>query len=446
MLTKKILALVLAISMVLSFACALASCDVLLEDLEEGLEEDTKNESEKEKVTTTRTSREQDTEESTEESTKESTKESIEKNTQFITKEEDTTVTEESTTAHSNLKMSEYTVEVINAAGRPMEGISIDVYFKDEIIVTGITDSDGKCVFDLLDGRAYTVSYGNVPEGYNESIGGYMFNGRSLEIVLWSSAIEDTDLDGVKYELGDVMRDFTVTTTDGETFTLSEVLEEKDCVMINFFFTSCGPCLREFPHIDSVASKYSDDVAVIAIDPIDTEEQVKRYKEEYGLTLDMATADLDLAKAFDLIGYPTSVFIDSHGVICLIEVGSLPSEEPFKRAFDYFTSPDYTQKLFESIDEIPNIENVENESVYKVRVVDTDGNAVSGAGVQLCNGDGCCMPVETNADGYAKFPMVTDECSQARIVNEVEGYVVDTDRYYDFEEGSLEMTIVLEKA
>lgn len=83
---------------------------------------------------------------------------------------------------------------------------------------------------------------------------------------------------------------------------------------------------------------------------------------------------------------------------------------------------------------------------YTVRVVDTDGNPVVGAYVMVCKGDTCSMPVATDADGYAKFPTVTDEGRQAKIGYELEGYVIDTNKYYDFEEGSFEMTITVEKA
>ena len=88
----------------------------------------------------------------------------------------------------------------------------------------------------------------------------------------------------------------------------------------------------------------------------------------------------------------------------------------------------------------------EADTGYKVKVVDAEGNAIAGVWVMICKGDMCSMPVETGADGYAKFPTITDEGRQAKIAYEVPGYVVDTSAYIDFEAGSFEMTIVLEKA
>lgn len=88
----------------------------------------------------------------------------------------------------------------------------------------------------------------------------------------------------------------------------------------------------------------------------------------------------------------------------------------------------------------------EEKTGYTVRVVDTDGAPVVGAFVMVCKGELCSMPVATDADGYAKFPTITDADRQAKIGYELDGYVIDTNKYYDFEEGSFEMTITVEKA
>ena len=44
------------------------------------------------------------------------------------------------------------------------------------------------------------------------------------------------------------MQDFTVQTLDG-SFHLSEVLQEKKMVLINFFASWCGLCKMEFPYM-----------------------------------------------------------------------------------------------------------------------------------------------------------------------------------------------------
>ena len=55
--------------------------------------------------------------------------------------------------------------------------------------------------------------------------------------------------------LGDTVENFSVTTTDGRTLTLDELLKEKDCVVVNVFTTWCGPCKAEFPEMEKAYEK-----------------------------------------------------------------------------------------------------------------------------------------------------------------------------------------------
>lgn len=263
---------------------------------------------------------------------------------------EDTTGTPDTPNNPSTSTTIDYTVEVVSAGGLVMQGVKFDIYDGEEIKGYGEIDESGKASVKLPAGGNYKIVLSNVPEGY-EVNDAYQFTGMSSKIILTSAVIEDEDLSGVTYGLGSVMHDFTVTTIDGGTFTLSEVLEEKKCVMINFFYTTCSPCVTEFPYMDSVASKFIDDVAVIAIDPLptETEQQVKDFQASQNFSIPMAKTDTALANAFGVTGFPTSVFIDRYGVVCLIEVGGLPSETPFTRAFEYFTHPQYVQQLFDNI-------------------------------------------------------------------------------------------------
>ena len=177
---------------------------------------------------------------------------------------------------------------------------------------------------------------------------------RTANIVLSSSVIADSDLTGVKYELGDVMRDFTVTTIDGEEFTLSEVLKTKKAVLINFWYSTCSPCINEFPYMESAYQKYQDDIAVIALNnyATDNAEAVKIFQATMGLTIPMVKDYSQLGTAFNVAYYPTSIIVDRYGTICLIEVGGLTSEKPFIAAFEHFSAGDYQQKLFTTIDEL----------------------------------------------------------------------------------------------
>ena len=52
--------------------------------------------------------------------------------------------------------------------------------------------------------------------------------------------------------LGKPFPDFTVTDSEGKTFTLSEALKGHEAVLINFWATWCDPCKNEFPMLNKV--------------------------------------------------------------------------------------------------------------------------------------------------------------------------------------------------
>ena len=81
---------------------------------------------------------------------------------------------------------------------------------------------------------------------------------------------------------------------------------------------------------------------------------------------------------------------------------------------------------------------------YKVTVTDKDGNPIAGVQVQMCDSKGCRLPKATAADGTVTFDYETSDF-HVLIAAEVEGYAVDTTEEYWFENGSKELTVVLEK-
>jgi thiol-disulfide isomerase/thioredoxin len=148
------------------------------------------------------------------------------------------------------------------------------------------------------------------------------------------------------------MYDFTIKTASGENVTLSEMLAEKDMVLLNFFFTTCGPCANEFPYMQEAYEMYQDNVAVIALDPLEQDDAVAGYQASMGLTFPMAACPAVWSSTFSITGYPTSVIVDRYGMICLIEVGGITSLRPFTSIFETFTGDDYEQKIYGNVSEL----------------------------------------------------------------------------------------------
>ncbi len=184
--------------------------------------------------------------------------------------------------------------------------------------------------------------------------------GQNTEIIIDSAVVTDkdpfdlTDIHGGKrnyYVLGDMMRDFSVTDTDGNTYTVSQLLETKKCVVLNFWNITCVPCRMEFPHLQKAYEEYADQIALLAIspDPKDTDDMIRTYRENMGLTFPMGKCDNRWVDVMARLGNPTTVIIDRYGRICVLETGGMP-EGVFEAVFEHFVAEDYKQILIDDME------------------------------------------------------------------------------------------------
>lgn len=266
---------------------------------------------------------------------------------------------------NGNQSTASYSVTVVTKGGMALAKLPVYIHeYEDgaigELVDNGYaaTDENGKATFNLPEGEyAANISL-SLPDGYDADAF-YPLVSKDMTITVSSSVIPETSLVGVSYQIGSVMRDFTVNSKvlvenkDGdlvfkdEVFTLSETLKEKDAVLINFWYVNCSACQMEFPYMKSVYEEYSDDIAIIALDPLasDTIYDIDSFQSSYGLTFNVAQ-DLDgIANAFGVTAFPTSVMVDRYGVVTLIHVGAITGERPFGLMFDAFIGDNYQQKL-----------------------------------------------------------------------------------------------------
>lgn len=276
-------------------------------------------------------------------------------------------------TVPSNGETESRNITVKTAGGMPMTGIAAYIY-ADETLADlkdyKETDENGSVSFDLPVGANYAIKLEGVPKGYAVE-DYYAFNSDKTEIVLTSSLIADENLSGASLGLGDIMYDFTVTDNAGVSTTLSEVLKEKKMVLLNFFYTTCGPCVTEFPYMQEAYEAYQEKVGIIALDPMDDAAAVEAFKGSMGLTFPMVACQPTWSATFSVSGYPTSIVVDRYGMICLIEVGGLTSSRPFNSIFEAFSADDYQQKVYNSLDEVvvrmkPNVEMPSSDEIAAV--------------------------------------------------------------------------------
>ena len=165
--------------------------------------------------------------------------------------------------------------------------------------------------------------------------------------------LSEEELEGKTFERGDQFVDMTVTTPDGTTYKISEILKEKKAVVINFWFINCGPCEMEFPYMQEAYETYQDDIEILAVNPCDgTDETVAQYQKQHELTFPMAVVGEEWAQYMQLQAYPTTVVIDRYGIISYVHVGMITEVEEFNKLFEFFTAEDYEQTVIRNISDI----------------------------------------------------------------------------------------------
>ncbi len=248
-----------------------------------------------------------------------------------------------------------YTVTVKTAGGMALKGVTIYIYDNAtdrNLLCYDNLDKEGKYTFTAKASDQYIAVLENVPEGYGQAES-YPLTSENTEIVLTPSVITGQNPTDKVYKNGDVMRDFTVTDTDGVEHTLSEILKTKKAVVLNFWFVNCGPCKDEFPYLNEAYEKFKDDIEVLAMNfTDDSEESIAALKEKMKLNFPMIKCEEAWRDAMSAQSTPTTVIIDRYGVICLRESEAVTNPQVFDAAFTHFAAEDYKQKFATSMEDL----------------------------------------------------------------------------------------------
>lgn len=249
-----------------------------------------------------------------------------------------------------------YNVRVQSEGGFGLRGVGVSLYSGEKKIASKTTSAKGNAYFtksDVVSAGAYEIRFSELPDGWSmkENVSYQTTEQESTDYVALAvpKLINEEASASKRYRLGDVMHDFTVQTSDNRYFTLSEALEEKKMVLLNFWATWCGPCKSEFPAMQNAYVEAQNEITVLAVSTTDTQSAVKDFKADQGLSFDMA-GETDLPALFSISSVPVSIVIDRYGVISYWHVGSMTAKSDFLGLFDKFTDENYVQTVIENGD------------------------------------------------------------------------------------------------
>lgn len=110
-------------------------------------------------------------------------------------------------------------------------------------------------------------------------------------------------------------------TLGGETASLSSVLAQGKPVVLNFWAALCPPCRAEMPEFQRVHEHRGGEVTILGVDIgpqqfLGTREEGRALLQELGVTYPAGTTyDEMVAREFEIVGMPTTIFIRADGSV-----------------------------------------------------------------------------------------------------------------------------------
>ncbi len=321
-----------------------------------------------------------------------------------------------------------YSVKVQDIAGKPLDDFYVMFYEGKNIVAEGYTTSTGIFSKNLLPNKYDVVIEGR--EGYylNQEMYTTDLIGTEITVTCEIDSLAGVEADEtVSYELGDVMYDFTLTDIDDNELSLYDLLDEYKIVILNFWYTTCSACYYEFPYmVDAYEStyvnaqgetiNYKDEVAIIAVNPGfagdgDTKDEIIAFRDSMGLTFNVTldydrdtsnlTLDPALTLMFGVTAYPTTVIIDSYGLIAEIGEGAVTDTSKWTQTFDKYLGDDYypvyTGDVAEDSYVKPDIEQAPSSELE---------NAVNGTNYDDTTFAGTYSPEDNENDAEYSWPWV----------------------------------------
>lgn len=207
--------------------------------------------------------------------------------------------------------------------------------------------------------------------------------------------------------------DFVLPLTDGSEAKLSELLKDKEVVVLNIFASWCGPCEKEFPDMEKTYQKYKDKMEIVAVSGdlvLDEMEDMVKYKEEHNLSfpIGMKNESIDSLKVG---GFPTTYIIDRNGRIVFSQSSAFLHEGDFEKVVTSLMGDDYEGKQV---------------ALYNFYVTNKDKDRVSGIEIRLYN-DTVDETITTGEDGIASYFTQDAQDLKIEILNLPDGYTSNAD-------------------
>lgn len=118
--------------------------------------------------------------------------------------------------------------------------------------------------------------------------------------------------------LNEVLPDFELVTLGGETITRDDLKGKP--TLINFWFTSCPPCIDEMPVLNQIQEAYQEDFNFVAI-TFQSKKSVKKFLKKHPFHFKHVLDAQVLIDQLKIESYPKNIILDENGVVKYVKNG-----------------------------------------------------------------------------------------------------------------------------
>lgn len=112
--------------------------------------------------------------------------------------------------------------------------------------------------------------------------------------------------------------ELTLTTLKGEKIELAQLKGKP--TLINFWFTTCHPCIDEIPVLNKIQQKYKGKVHFISV-TFNTTAQVKTFLKSHSYSFTKIVGAQNFINTLKIHSFPVNVFLDKNGIVKRVENG-----------------------------------------------------------------------------------------------------------------------------
>ncbi len=126
--------------------------------------------------------------------------------------------------------------------------------------------------------------------------------------------------------VGEHAPDFILRNLDQQPVRLSDYRGTP--VVLNFFASWCGPCLKELPLLQAAHVSRGTDYIVLGVATQDSRGAVELLAEDAGLGFPIVIdGDNSVGRAYQVIGPPYTYFIDAQGMVQDVVAGAMEAAD-----------------------------------------------------------------------------------------------------------------------